>query len=74
MPPKSVKQTKGRKTQRNVLYLPTEVRIEVEKIAIEVSYMRGRRISDSGFVQYLIRKYKAQAIKELINGADTPDE
>ncbi|STF64256.1 Uncharacterised protein [Escherichia coli] len=57
-----------------VLYLPTEVRVEVEKIAIEISFKRGRRISDSGFVQYLIKKYKSQAMKELIHGADIPDE
>ncbi|HAF6669604.1 TPA: hypothetical protein G9A29_004591 [Salmonella enterica] len=65
-----------RKPQRNVLYLPTEVRVEVEKIAIEISFKRGRRISDSdsGFVQYLIKKYKSQAMKELIHGADIPDE
>ncbi len=31
-------------------------------------------ISDSGFVQYLIKKYKSQAMKELIHGADIPDE
>lgn len=30
-----------RKPQRNVLYLPTEVRVEVEKIAIEISFKRG---------------------------------
>ncbi|MCV8189883.1 hypothetical protein ODR87_21800 [Escherichia coli] len=47
---------------------------EVEKIAIEISFKRGRRISDSGFVQYLIKKYKSQAMKELIHGADIPDE
>ncbi|WP_276349967.1 hypothetical protein [Escherichia coli] len=48
--------------------------VEVEKIAIEISFKRGRRISDSGFVQYLIKKYKSQAMKELIHGADIPDE
>jgi len=64
-----------RKPQRNTLYLPTEVRDEVERISVEVSYLRGKRISDSGFVQYLIRTYSQQAIKELIQGADTgPDE
>jgi hypothetical protein len=64
-----------RKPQRNTLYLPTEVRDEVERISVEVSYLRGKRISDSGFVQYLIRTYSQQAIKELIKGADTgPDE
>ena len=63
-----------RKPQRNVLYLPTEVRVEVEKIAIEISFKRGRRIYDSGFVQYLIKKYKSQALKVLIHGADIPDE
>ncbi|HDN7368070.1 TPA: hypothetical protein P2A74_004513 [Salmonella enterica subsp. enterica serovar Chester] len=67
--------TKGkRKPQRNVLYLPTDVRNEVEKIAIEISFKRGKRISDSCFVQYLIKRYKSQAIKELIHGADIPDE
>ena len=30
-----------RKPKRNVLYLPTEVRVEVEKIAIEISFKRG---------------------------------
>ncbi|HAX5210289.1 TPA: hypothetical protein JZG45_005257 [Escherichia coli] len=67
--------TKGkRKPQRNTLYLPTDVRNQVEHIAVEISYRRGRRISDSGFVQYLIKKYKSQAMKELIHGADIPDE
>jgi hypothetical protein len=63
-----------RKPQRNTLYLPTEVRDEVEKISVEVSYRRGRRISDSGFVQYLIKTYSQQAIEELIQGADTGDD
>lgn len=60
-----------RKPQRNTLYLPTEVRDEVERISVEVSYRRGKRISDSGFVQYLIKTYSQQAIQELIQGADT---
>ncbi len=30
-----------RKPQRNTLYLPTEVRDEVERISVEVSYRRG---------------------------------
>ena len=55
-----------RKPQRNTLYLPTEVRDEVERISVEVSYRRGKRISDSGFVQYLIKTYSQQAIQELI--------
>ncbi len=63
-----------RKPQRNTLYLPTEVRDEVEKISVEVSYRRGKRISDSGFVQYLIKTYSQQAIQELIQGADTGDD
>ena len=65
---------KKRPPQKNVLYLPTDVRTEVEKIAIEISFKRGRRYSDSAFVQYLIKKYKSQAMKELIHGADIPDE
>lgn len=44
-----------RKPQRNVLYLPTEVRVEVEKIAIEISFKRGRRISDSGLFSILLK-------------------
>ncbi|EAS5079195.1 hypothetical protein D8P01_23000 [Salmonella enterica] len=64
--------TKGkRKPQRNTLYLPTDVRNEVERIAVEISYRRGRRISDSGFVQYLIKTYSQEALQELIDGADT---
>ena len=63
-----------RKPQRNTLYLPTEVRDEVERISVEVSYRRGKRISDSGFVQYLIKEYSQQAIQELIQGVDTGND
>ena len=63
-----------RKPQRKTLYLPTEVRDEVERISVEVSYRRGKRISDSGFVQYLIKTYSQQAIQELIQGADTGND
>lgn len=63
-----------RNPQRNTLYLPTEVRDEVERISVEVSYRRGKRISDSGFVQYLIKTYSQQAIQELIQGADTGND
>ena len=63
-----------RKPQRNTLYLPTEVRDEVERISVEVSYRRGKLISDSGFVQYLIKTYSQQAIQELIQGADTGND
>ena len=63
-----------RKPQRNTLYLPTEVRDEVERISVEVSYRRGKRISDSGFVQYLIKTYTQQAIQELIQEADTGND
>lgn len=63
-----------RKPQRNTLYLPTEVRDEVERISVEVSDRRGKRISDSGFVQYLIKTYSQQAIQELIQGADTGND
>lgn len=58
-----------RKPQRNTLYLPTDVRDEVERLAVEISYRRGRRISDSGFVQYLIKTCSQKAKNELINGA-----
>lgn len=57
-----------RKPQRNTLYLPTDVRNEVERIAVEISYRRGRRISDSGFVQYLIKTYSQEASQKLIDG------
>ena len=63
-----------RKPQRNTLYLPADVRDEVERIAVEISYRRGRRISDSGFVQYLIKTCSQKAIDELINGADIDSE
>ncbi|RKT89331.1 hypothetical protein BJ925_0308 [Rahnella aquatilis] len=59
-----------RKPQRNTLYLPSDVRDEVERLSVEISYRRGKRISDSGFVQYLIKTYSQQAIERLINGAD----
>ncbi|SAG83430.1 Uncharacterised protein [Enterobacter hormaechei] len=60
-----------RKPQRNTLYLPTDVRNKVERIAVEISYRRGKRISDSGFVQYLINTYSQEALQKLIDGADT---
>lgn len=66
--------TQHRTPQRNTLYLPTELRAEVERIAVEISYRRGRRISDSGFVQYLIKAYSQNAIDELISGADIGSE
>lgn len=62
-----------RKSQRNILYLPTEVRSEVEKIAIEISFKRGKRFSESSFVQYLIKNFKSQAIKELTDGSVLDD-
>ena len=58
-----------RKPQRNTLYLPSTSREELDKIALEIGYRRGRRISSSG-VQYLIKKYSSQAIEELINEDD----
>lgn len=64
------KTSPNRKPQRNTLYLPSEVREKVEQISLEISYRRGRRISDSGFVQYLIKTYSQQATESLINGAD----
>lgn len=71
----STKTQKGRKPQRNTLYLPTSIRNQVEKIAVEVSYRRGKRISDSGFVQHLIKKYSKQAMEELVYGdTDLPEE
>jgi hypothetical protein len=59
-----------RKPQRNTLYLPTDVRNKVERIAVEISYRRGKRISDSGFVQYLIKTYSQEALQKLIDGTD----
>lgn len=59
-----------RKPQRNTLYLPSASREELDKIALEIGYRRGRRISCSGVVQYLIKKYSSQAIEELINEDD----
>ena len=71
---KKRKSTTKRKPQRNTLYLPTEVRDEVERLSVEVSYLRGKLISDSGFVQYLIKEYSQQAIQELIQGVDTGND
>ena len=59
-----------RKPQRNTLYLPSASREELDKIALEIGYRSGRRISSSGVVQYLIKKYSSQAIEELINEDD----
>ena len=59
-----------RKPQRNTLYLPSDVRNEVERISVEISYRRGKRISDSEFVQYLIKTCSRRATEELIKGAD----
>ena len=59
-----------RKPQRNTLYLPSASHEELDKIALEIGYRRGRRISSSGVVQYLIKKYSSQAIEELINEDD----
>lgn len=59
-----------RKPQRNTLYLPSASREELDKIALEIGYRRGRRISSSGVVQHLIKKYSSQAIEELINEDD----
>ena len=63
-----------RKPQRNTLYLPSASREDLDKIALEIGYRRGRRISSSGVVQYLIKKYSSQAIEELINEDDEDDD
>ncbi len=47
-----------RKPQRNTLYLPSASREELDKIALEIGYRRGRRISSSGVVQYLIKIFQ----------------
>ena len=57
--------TATRKKNRNetqaptqYLYLPSASREELDKIALEIGYRRGRRISSSGVVQYLIKIFQ----------------
>ncbi len=52
-----------RKPQRNTLYLPSASREELDKIALEIGYRRGRRISSSGVVQYLIKNIPARLLR-----------
>jgi len=52
------------------VYLPLIIREQLEKLALEIGFRRGRQISSSAVVQYLIQNYAESAKKALISGAD----
>ncbi|MEN3263099.1 MULTISPECIES: hypothetical protein [unclassified Sodalis] len=53
-------------TTTNTVYIPREMREEVEKISIELSYRLKRQINPSEFIQYLYRNYGEVAMDELM--------
>lgn len=52
-----------RKPQRNTLYLPSASREELDKIALEIGYRRGRRISSSGVVSTSLKNIPARLLR-----------
>lgn len=50
------------------VYLPPQIREQLEKLALEIAFRRGRQISSSAVVQYLIQHYSELAKNELISG------
>lgn len=59
----------------NSIYIPEQIRIQLEELTIETSFHRKRQISKSKFVQYLIEQFgeqaKCQLISESHNHSDT---
>ncbi len=51
----------------NNVYIPACQRQYLEKIVLEVGYMRGKRLTASAFVQFLIENYGEQAKKIFLN-------
>lgn len=51
----------------NNVYIPACQRQYLEKIVLEIGYMRGKRLTASAFVQYLIEHYGEQAKGVFLN-------
>lgn len=63
MPPKI-------KSKYNNVYIPADLRDYLEKIVVEIGYRRGRQISASAVVQYLIVTYGNDVRKHFISQTD----
>jgi endonuclease III len=66
MPSESTKQEKKNEYSNNV-YISREPRKKLEELITEVGYKRGKVMSASAFVRYLIDNYGDEAKKKILN-------
>lgn len=52
------------------VYVPAKLRQHLEELALEVGFKRGKQMTSSSFVQYLIQEYGGLAKDKLIKGND----
>ncbi|MGO4746724.1 hypothetical protein [Serratia quinivorans] len=66
MPSESTKQENKNEYSNNV-YVSREPRKRLEELITEVGYKRGKVMSASAFVRYLIDNYGDEAKKKILN-------
>lgn len=49
------------------VYIPADLRNQLEKLALEIGFKRGKHITSSSLVQYLISEYGEEAKNKLIS-------
>lgn len=67
MSTKSIKTDKNKQVYSNNVYVSTETRKVLEDIVIEVGYRRGKVMSASAFVRYLIVNYGVDAKNKILD-------
>lgn len=67
MPTKSVNPEKKKNEYSNNIYVASEPRKKLEGLITEVGYKRGKVMSASAFVRYLIENYGEQAKEKILN-------
>lgn len=58
-------EAKSKKSPTSV-YIPADLRNQLEKLALEIGFKRGKHMTSSSLVQYLISEYGEVAKEKLI--------
>jgi len=59
--------TLGKKRSKtNTVYIPREMREELESLSIEISYKLNRHINPSELIQFIYAQYGRKAVKTLL--------
>lgn len=66
MPAKSTKQEKVKSEYSNNVYIAAEPRKLLEELVTEIGFKRGKVMSASGLVRYLIENFGEQAKKKIL--------